>query len=287
MLIDSVAESEYVFSDRYPSRDLVYKRIDEASRATRAIGLVELDLPYGEHERERIDLFAGDAGRPLLVFIHGGYWRSQHKDAYSFVANELRWHGVSVAVLGYPLAPDVRLQGIVDSLRRAMAWLAGPGNKHLPPISETVVAGYSAGGQLAALLASESSSDPSVEARVSGCLALSGLFDLQPLVRTSIGARIGLDEASAQRLSPLNLPAGNGWLIAAVGEKETAAFQSQTNRYAEHWSAAGRPVTSLSIPGADHYSILLQLADSGSPVLQALLARLNVAHANPGGARER
>lgn len=275
MAIDPVIEPEFVFSDRFSSRTLVYQTITRASALARDGQPVKLDESYGGHERESLDIFPGDAGRPLLVFIHGGYWRSQHKGDYSFVATELGRHGISVAVLGYPLAPAWPLARIASSLRQAMAWLAGPGQKHLPRIGEVVVAGHSAGAQLAAMLASDS--DGYVP--ISGCLAISGIYDVRPLVRTSIGISIGLDDALAHRSSPILTPPGRGWLITAVGANETATFRKQAASYAAHWSAAGSPVTSLLVHDADHYSILLQLADHESPVLRALLTRLNLADA--------
>lgn len=276
MEIDPPIERQYVFSDRYPSRTAVYAEIAAASTAARAQPPAWRDLPYGPHPRERIDLFPGHDGCPLLVFIHGGYWRSQRKDDYAFVAGAARQRGFSVAVAGYPLAPQRSLPDIVHSLRAAMDWLHGPGSALLPAWRGTVVAGHSAGGHLAAMLAS----DPDRAQRIAGCLALSGLFDLAPLARTSIGADVGIDETLAGRWSPLSRPAGTGWLVAAVGADETPAFHDQAGRYVAHWSA-GQEGTGgaelLVVPGADHYSILRQMADPDGPVMQSLFARTRAA----------
>lgn len=270
MAIDALTERQYVFSDRYPARTQVYEQIAQASARARNEATVQRDLTYGSHPRQRLDLFAGSEGRPLVVFVHGGYWRSQDKDSYSFVATELLRHGLSVAVVGYPLAPAVPVAGIVESLREAMRWLRGPGARLLPRTEGLVVAGHSAGGHLAASLACDRQLGPSI----SGCLALSGLFDLRPLVRTSIGQSVGLDADTAVRLSPADTNPGPGWLLAAVGSEETPAFHAQAHGYAEHWRSAGRQADTLTVPGADHYSIVLQLALPDGPVMQALLARL-------------
>src|SRR5438874_244911 len=104
--IDPLMERQYVFSEHHPSRATVYREIATASAAARRDAPVHLDLAYGEHARHRIDLFPGRDAGPLVVFFHGGYWRSQHKDSYGFVATALRRHGMSVAVIGYPLAPE-------------------------------------------------------------------------------------------------------------------------------------------------------------------------------------
>lgn len=272
MTIDPEIEPQYVFSDRFPSRRVVYAQIADDSVAARNMPPVLIDVPYGPHPRERIDLFPGRAGSPLLVFIHGGYWRSQHKDNYSFVSKTFRELGFSVAVVGYPLTPEQSLSGVVQSLRQAMQWMHTAGRESLTDWQDTIVAGHSAGGHLAAMLAS----DPMLDMPITGCLALSGLFDLTPLARTSIGAQVGLDDELISRMSPLARPAGSSWLIAAVGANETAAFHDQASRYVQHWSAAGGDAELLLVPGADHYSILLQLADGDSPVLRRVRVQAGV-----------
>lgn len=269
MEIDPFIEAQYVFWDRSPVRTTVYAEIAESSARERACSPTLLDQPYGDHVRECVDLFPGQDKRPLLVFLHGGYWRSHHKDRYAFVANALRQSGFSIAVVGYPLAPERPLAAIVQSLGRAMHWLHNAGSRLLPAWRGTIVAGHSAGGHLAAMLASDAVLGP----RIAGCLALSGVFDLEPLSRTSIGMEIGLDPEMATRLSPLARPAGTGWLIAAVGANETRAFQDQASRYVAHWASANGAAEQIVVPAADHYSILRQLADLRSPVLQRLLAR--------------
>lgn len=264
MAIDPLVESHYVFSPAPATRAAVYDEISTGSVAARqAAGLLR-DLPYGENERERLDLFPGREERPLVAFFHGGYWRSQHKDSYSFVATALREHGCSVAVVGYPLAPRWPLGRIIASCRSALRWLRGDGSHHLPAISQVIVAGHSAGGHLAACVANEAGVD------VAGCLALSGLFDLRPLLNTSIGPSIGLDEATAVACSPIAQAPGRGWLIAAVGGTESEGFHRQTEAYVGHWPGAHH----VEVPGADHYSILRELANPHGVVLRALGERL-------------
>jgi arylformamidase len=273
MAIDPLVEAHYVFSPGHPSRTAVYREIAGASAAARRSDRVLLNLPYGDHERQRLDLFPGRDGHPLVIFFHGGYWRSQDKDAYSFVATALRQDGCSVAVAGYPLAPQWSLARIVGSCRTALQWLRGPGRKLLPQTAGLVVAGHSAGAQLAASLAS----DDEAGAGVIGCVALSGIFDLRPLVHTSIGESIGLDEAAAAECSPIERPPGPGWLIAAVGSEESDGFRAQTRQYTAHWAGAQRTAAMIEVQGADHYSILRELANPDGVVLKALRARLHAA----------
>lgn len=251
MAIDADVEWHYAFSARHPERADVYRTLAEASAAARDAWPSILDQPYGAHPRERIDLFPGRAGAPLLIFVHGGYWRSHDKSSFSGVAPAFLAHGISVAVVGYPLAPESGLPRIVDSVRAAVAWLQGEGRAHLPAFGPIVVCGHSAGAHLAAMAAIEAPS-------VNGCVALSGIFDLAPLLRTSIGADVRLDAATARTASPLAQPPGVGWLLAAVGGAETPAFLEQTRRYADHWGGAGRTANTLTLPGANHYTVLLE-----------------------------
>ena len=270
MTIDPGVESDYVFSHRFPTRVPVYRDIAQWSAAARGTQPARLDVPYGGHERERIDLFPGGAGAPLLVFFHGGYWRSQDKASYGFVAAAARALGCGAAIVGYPLAPQRTLAEVVGSCRQALQWLRGPGQAHLSAAGGIVLAGHSAGGHLASLLASDA--DP--DGDVIGCVALSGIFDLRPLVRTSIGLEVGLDAGTAGALSPIARPAGRGWLIAAVGSLETPGFLQQTRRYAAHWSQGGASAMAVELEGADHYSILREWMRPDGALLCALRLRL-------------
>jgi arylformamidase len=278
VVIDSHMESEYVLTARYPEREEVYRQMADASSLARSRYALQVDLAYGPHPLEKLDLFVGTSGSPLLVFFHGGYWRSQDKSSFSFVAPAFLDHGISVAVVGYPLAPVTPIKDIVNSARAAAAWLAGEGRARLPPgCTEMVLAGHSAGGHLAAMVAirpPEPPPDIPNRLAVVGCVTLSGLFDLQPIAQTSIGIQVGLNEATAASASPLRLPVGPGWLLAAVGDAETFAFREQTAKYAHHWRDGGGTAHALTLAGLNHYTIPLELGRSDSALMQDILKRI-------------
>ena len=181
----AVAESAALLAD-----------FDARSAALRARLPQHLGLRYGPRDRNRIDYFAADKPGPILMFIHGGYWQMRAKETFSFVAEGPLAHGIHVALPGYTLAPAITLDGIVDELRAAIRWIAEHAASFGGDASRIIVSGWSAGGHLTAMLLDE----PAVQ----GGLAISGIFDLEPVRLNYLNAKLQLDEAAVRRLSPLH-----------------------------------------------------------------------------------
>jgi arylformamidase len=223
-------------------------------------------LRYGPGERHRIDLFPGNSDGPLVVFIHGGYWQALDASSFSHCARGLNAHGISVAVPTYDLCPAVSVGDIIVQMRMAACELAKLG-QHL------VVSGHSAGGHLAAcMLATDwTAVDASLPNNlVSAAYAISGLFDLPPLVGTSINKALGMDQASAEKASPLFwTPPTRGSLDAVVGGNESAEYFRQGRTIAETWGA--RISTRFAtVPDANHFTAIAPLADPNSPMVLRL-----------------
>jgi len=218
----------------------------------RARHAATMDLRYGPAERNRIDLFpAGPAAAPLLVFIHGGYWQMRAKEVFAFVAAGPLAHGVSVALAGYSLAPQIRLDGIVAEIRSCLDYLS---KKH----SHIVLSGWSAGGHLTAMCLSH----PAVKAG----LAISGIYDLEPMRLSYINDKLRLDEAEQKRNSPMFLST-NKRLTVAYGGAELPELQRQSEDYAK---AAKAKI--LPLAGHDHFTILEELASPDGALTAALRA---------------
>ena len=213
----------------------------------------KLDLRYGPAERNRIDFFESRAGAPLLAFIHGGYWQTRAKELFAFLAAGPLAHGISVALVGYTLAPQKRLDGIVAEISDALGFLSSF-SKSL------VLSGWSAGGHLTAMALGH----PAVRAG----LAISGIYDLEPMRLSYINEKLGLDEAEARRNSPLLLPPSGKPLVVAYGKAELPELQRQSEDYGR---AIGQPATGLA--GHDHFTILEELA-SPEGALTASVRRL-------------
>jgi arylformamidase len=225
-------------------------------------------ISYGTGARHTIDLFAGDRDGPVVVFIHGGYWQALDGSFFSHLAGGLNAHGLSVAIPSYDLCPGVTVKEIVGQMRAASRELAKLGR----PL---VISGHSAGGHLAAcLLATDwAVLDPSLPPDlIRAAYAISGLFDLVPLVGTTINNALHLDAASAEAISPLFWPTPvRGSLDAVVGENESAEYFRQSRTVAERWGAAGLATRFGVVPGANHFTAIAPLADPASPMVARLL----------------
>jgi arylformamidase len=223
-------------------------------------------LRYGPGERHRVDLFSGNSGGRIVVFIHGGYWQALDGSSFSHCARGLNAHGISVAVPTYDLCPAVTVADIITQMRMASRELARLGQS-------LVVSGHSAGGHLAAcMLATDwTAFDASLPKNlVSAAYAISGLFDLPPLVETSINRALRLDLASAKTASPLfwNPPA-HGSLDAVVGGNESAEYFRQSRTIVEAW---GRGIATRfgTVADANHFTAIAPLADPDSPMVLRL-----------------
>jgi arylformamidase len=198
----------------------------------------------------------------LLVYVHGGYWQSGERSMYSFIAKAFNSAGLNVAIPSYSLCPTVSVLNIVDELRRCLAQLWRK-TKARP-----LVIGHSAGGHLtAAMLATRWETATAVPRDlVHAGIAISGIFDLRPLVLTSINRALGLDDAAARAASPRFWPppAKERAFVAAVGASESREFKRQSREIADHWGAASVRTEYAEIEGASHFTVIDQLAQPGS-----------------------
>jgi arylformamidase len=223
-----------------------------------------LDLTYGPRPRNRIDFVTcGARSAPTLVFMHGGYWQMRAKESFTFVAAGPVAIGMNVALIGYTLAPTASMDEIVAEIRSALDWLAA----ELPALGgdpdKLLLSGWSAGAQLAAMTMDH----PSVR----GCLAISGIYDLEPMRYCYINDKLGLDEASAQRNSPIRRQISRKLPLAiAVGGAELPLMLQQSTEYAEECSRQGLPVRLHEIPAADHFSILDEMERSEGLIVDTL-----------------
>jgi arylformamidase len=225
-----------------------------------------LDLPYGPRPRNRIDLFrAGGLDAPLLVFLHGGYWQRNAKDMFSCMAEGPLARGFDVAVVGYTLAPEASLTGIVGEIRGAVRWLRREGPAYGISAARLVVSGWSAGGHLAALAMNM----PEVDAG----LCVSGIFDLEPIRRGILNQKLRLTPAEADALSPIrHLPPRAGPLIVAYGTGELDELQRQSRHFQAAWGAAGHRGRLMPVEGRNHFSILADIVNPDGVLATALAA---------------
>ena len=234
------------------------------SDALRAARRGQLDVRYGAGARHRLDLFScGTSGAPTLAYIHGGYWQTNDKEPYAFVGEALLANGFNLAVLEYTLAPAATLDQIVHEVRSAVAWVIDHAKEFGGDPGRVFVSGHSAGGHLTAMAMDDT--------RVAGGIAISGLFDLEPIRRCYLNEKLQMDPAEAERNSPiLHLPNRAGPLVVTVGLGELPELIRQSEEYAAVWAKAGLRGTYLPLPGHDHFSILEELAQPTGAIFAAL-----------------
>jgi arylformamidase len=268
-------EREYNARASIPEHPQIFARWAEQSAAVRRLRACVIDLNYGETAGERLDLFAARRdGSPLLVFIHGGYWRSLDKSDFSWIAPPFVDHGVAVALLNYGLAPHTPMEEIVRQMLRAHAWLYRNGDRLGFDPDRIYVAGHSAGAHLTVMMmaalwpvyAADLPAD-----LVKGGLAVSGIYDLEPLRHAPfIQADLRLDAARARRLSPVHLPPATGRpLYTAVGALESAEFRRQTALIGRAWR--GNLAREVAMPDLHHLNVIDEIADPASPLFDAAL----------------
>jgi arylformamidase len=274
-------EAEYNNRARVPEHPDIMARWDRDAAAYRAeaqeAGRAELGLTYGPTPRQIIDLFcpADGAAAPLALFIHGGYWRSLTPSMFSHMAKGLNERGMTVAVVGYDLCPQVSINGIIGQMRQASLYLWRRFGRKI------FVYGHSAGGHLAAcLLATDwrAFSPDAPPDLVPAACAISGLFDLSPLLGVSMNQDLCLAADEVREVSPLFWPAPAGRSLEAwCGALESGEFRRQNRIIGETWGAAGVDTMCLEIPDTNHFTVLDPLADPASELndrLAALAARV-------------
>ena len=234
------------------------------SDAIRATAGARLDLRYGDGARHRLDVFpCGRPGAPTLVYIHGGYWQTNDKEPYAFLGEGLLPAGFNLALIEYTLAPAVRLDEIVREVRRAVAWVIDHAKELGGDPGRVFVSGHSAGGHLTAMAMTE--------ARVAGGVAISGIYDLEPIRLNYLNEKLGLDVGEAERNSPIrHLPSRAAPLVVTVGLGELPELVRQSEEYAAAWQGSGLRGLYLPVARHDHFSILEELAQPNGAILAAL-----------------
>ncbi|MBI3439287.1 MAG: alpha/beta hydrolase [Proteobacteria bacterium] len=254
MTID--CEREYNNRARVPDNPSIMKSWADESSAYRA-HKPPREVRYGAGERHTFDLFVAGDG-PAVMYIHGGYWQALDKSWHSIHARGLNERGVTVAIPSYDLCPNVRISDIVENIRAAVQTLARQTGRNV------IVGGHSAGGHLAACMLA-------TEAVVPAAYAISGVFELAPLISTTLNNTLRLDEAEATNLSPLLWPAPQGKILdAVVGGAESGEFLRQSADIVRAWGEDGVETRYEEIEGANHFTVIAPLIDSDSAMVDRI-----------------
>ncbi|MEC7489289.1 MAG: alpha/beta hydrolase [Pseudomonadota bacterium] len=225
-----------------------------------------LDVQYGRHPRERLDVFLPDGDKaPLFAFIHGGYWQWNDKEGFEFLAKELNAAGAAFANIEYALCPDVSLGELADQCRRAIAHLWLEADQYGYDRNRIVVSGHSAGGHLTAMM--QATDWPEFgsglqEDVVAAGLPISGIYDLEPIRLIPLNDAIRLEAGDIAALSPMFLsPVTKSQTVVAFGGAEYDEFHRQAADLAENWGKLGVQTSTINMAGRDHFTALSALAE--------------------------
>lgn len=247
--------------------------IGESQRAREQLNGI-VNVRFGPSLDETLDIFpADDPNAPILVFIHGGYWRMLSSKEFSFVAAGAVQHGYTVVVTNYSLCPQVTLSEITRQSRAALTWLYTTDFEFNGDREQIFVSGHSAGGQQTAMLLGTDWENaygisPTI---IKGGIMISGLFDLRPLRYSFLQPKLLLNHDIIERESPLfHLPKTAPPILVSVGGEESAEFRRQSQDYFEAWTQAGLSATYFEQPGKNHFTAIDGFLSPNSPLLERI-----------------
>jgi arylformamidase len=254
-------DKAYDVENSVPDFGMYAQKFTVESEAARAALHCRLNVPYGPTLMENVDIFmpkTGGGKAPILVFIHGGYWKSLTASVFSVMAIGPVEAGMCVVNVTYALCPEVEIGEIVRQVRAAVAWTARNAETFGGDPDRIIVSGHSAGGHLTATTMLTDWGLYGLPANlVKGGFAISGLFDLEPLSYSFMQPALRLTGETILRHSPLHNVVSNPIPLAiAWGDADPEAFSGQSKRFAAAWSAAGNRYGIFEIANANHFQVL-------------------------------
>jgi arylformamidase len=272
---DQAALNAQFTLDTVLDREALFARRIAWSRKVRSEVLHRTGIPYGPGPDDCLDLFpAAKRGAPVLMYVHGGFWRSLDAATFSYLAEPFVAAGVNLAVIDYPLIPSVTLLDIVASCRRAAAWLY-KNAASFGASDKLYVAGNSAGGHLTSILADRgwTAAHGLPENAIAAACAISGIYELEPIRLCHEQATLKLTDEAIAALSPRrHVPRAAAPTLFAVGANETQEFLDQNREIVAAWRAAGLACDEMEVPGTNHVTVVLDgFAKPGNMLHQAVL----------------
>jgi arylformamidase len=264
---------QYNTRSRVPNYADYFGRWERISRETAEHHTILKDIPYGDIEKERLDIFPSKIHHSkTLVFIHGGYWHLLDKDIFHFLAGHFLKYNVTTVLVNYPLAPLSSINEIVASCRKALRWLHDNIISFNGDPKELYVLGHSAGGHLASMLLVEQ------EAKfIRGVISLGGLFRLVPVMLSYLNESIGMDRENAIKNSPVFLnPVHDCPLLLITGTEESDEFKAQSEELYQSWKSKNSNIEILQVPQKNHYSILDSVVEKDSTLWAALIRLMDI-----------
>jgi arylformamidase len=242
-------DDSYNNSKAVPESPAMFNAWIERSQVFRAAHPQYLDIPYGSLDREKIDYFSAGSNTPVVIFIHGGFWQMRSKNDFAFLAESYLKEGISVAMVGYPLAPQANMDQIVASSEKAVQFISQHIAEWGGNPQNVVLSGWSSGGHLSVTSMNGM--------KVKAVVPISGIFELEPLIGSFVNKKLQMDLETAKRNSPLlHLPTGKTPIYLFVGGSELSEMRRQSFDFAEQLKASNYYVVFMIVRGKDHYTML-------------------------------
>ena len=274
-------EKQYNARAAVPSHEKMFEEWRRLSTDFRWKSKCEIDIPYTSKERGTLDLFLPQQAKaPVLIFIHGGYWRAMDKSDFSYLAKGLVDRGALVAIVNYGRCPDLSMTGIVQQMRHACDWLWRNCSKFGGNPGAIHVSGHSAGGHLTAMMMATNwpSLYPYLPSNlIKSGVAVSGLFELEPMRYIPLNDDLNLDEKSARLNSPIFLkPLTDAPLSIVVGGEESDEFRRQSYNFFTKWGGRKAGIEYLELPNLNHFTIIDQMKSPGNSLTETMLRYMSL-----------
>ncbi|XP_036409178.1 kynurenine formamidase-like [Megalops cyprinoides] len=248
----------------------------EGTQTARGVARTLLDVPYGEGEGEKLDIYmpsSSSSNLPLVIYLHGGYWQFLSKEESGFMAASLVPKGVAVVAVGYDIAPKGNMDLMVSQVRRSVLSVL----QQYPRVSGVYLCGHSAGAHLAAMVLCTDWTQYGVSPQIKGAFLVSGIYDLLPILSTYVNEPLKMTEEVALRNSPgqlvpeLKKASSACHIVVAVAQNDSPEFRKQSEDYFKALKSSGLTVTFEDVPNTDHFNIIEQFVDEDYYLTQLLL----------------
>jgi len=273
--VDPILEKGYNVRLLVDDFDGLISRWSDRSEKFRQNVDSSLNCQYGDGEKDKLDIFrCGEANAPLFIFVHGGYWQRGDKSVYSFVAESFINSGIDVALIGYQLCPVASMTNIVEKIQEAIIWIWHNAENYSISKNRINVSGHSAGGHITGMILAtdwqQISSDLPTDLVKTG-IPISGLYQLEPLRKTTIADALGLDDVESMALSPHFFePITTAPILVTLGGAETPEFHWQTDQFVEKWKLHDISLDYHAEPDVDHFGVVERLASKDSQIFKKI-----------------
>ena len=263
-------DAAYNNRGRFPDTGDCKQAQSDASDVAKAEYECKLDIRFGDGETDLLDVYFGQGTgpRPIHVFFHGGYWKSNTKNDFGFVAKPFVPYGVTTVVVEYPLIPTVRMGGLIDRCRASMEWVWNNADSFGGDQGNITVSGHSAGGHITQMMMQTdwpSYGDGMPKDLIKAGCSISGVSDLEPVRLSFQNDDLQFPADEAKEFSTLFIdPTHKGPLLAVVGGMEGGEFIRQTTDLADAWSSKGMDVECWEMDGKHHFTTINQYLDADS-----------------------